>query len=539
MSGGTLLAAPNWLGDLVMSTALLPRLSDQRPAPSRLVLSVRRRWLPLLAGDPRIDEILPYERTGRHRGPGGLWRLSRDWAAADCGSALLLPPSLRVALAAAMAGIHRRIGFAEDGRGSLLRPALARPPRGEVHYVDELMLLDAAWRGGDGTPAAAPMPWLPACAAVPPGMAGETPIWALAVGATFGDAKSWPVDRLAGFAEAAVDGGARVLLLGDDAAAGIAARLGEAVADRLIDASDDRPGLVDLVGRTDLAQVASLLKSCGLFVGNDSGLMHLSAALGTPTVGLFGSSSPGWTAPRGPRVRVVRTPPFACQPCFRPDCSNDTFCLDALEPAVVLEACRDLLRSDPSDEPGVYRAVDDGPAARPTLFLDRDGVLIADPGYLHDPEQVELLPGVPEALRAAAGAGFRLVCLTNQSGIGRGYYGDEDFRRVQARLEDLLSAAGIRLDGVYYCPHAPGAGCGCRKPALGLIHAASRDARWTTASWLIGDKASDVRLALAAGLRPRLVRTGQGEGQIADLPAGVPVDADLRAAVDRLLEARS
>ncbi len=180
------------------------------------------------------------------------------------------------------------------------------------------------------------------------------------------------------------------------------------------------------------------------------------------------------------------------------------------------------------------------PAAGPAriLFLDRDGVIIEDAQYIRDPERVRLLPGAAEALRRARAAGWRIVGLSNQSGIGRGLYGEADFAAVQRRVDAELERAGAGLDALYYCPHAPEAGCRCRKPGLGLLEEAAGRFVWSAAaSWLVGDKASDVALALTAGLRACLVLTGEGARQAALLPPGAPVVVvdDLAAAVTRLL----
>ncbi len=179
-----------------------------------------------------------------------------------------------------------------------------------------------------------------------------------------------------------------------------------------------------------------------------------------------------------------------------------------------------------------------GPEPRPTLFLDRDGVLIRELDYLGDAAGVEVLPGVAEALVLAREAGFQLIGLSNQSGIGRGLFSEEDFGRVMIRLEELLDEAGAFLDGFFYCPHEPAAGCDCRKPAPGMLAEASRSFGWDPKrSWLIGDKSSDVVLARQAGLGAFLVLTGHGPEQVAEVRvrfAGDPrvrVTADLRAAV--------
>ncbi|HEX7840169.1 MAG TPA: HAD family hydrolase [Kofleriaceae bacterium] len=136
---------------------------------------------------------------------------------------------------------------------------------------------------------------------------------------------------------------------------------------------------------------------------------------------------------------------------------------------------------------------------RPALLLDRDGTLIADVGYPRDPARVEPMPGAFEALRALK-ASFALVIISNQSGIGRGLITQAEARAVHDRVVDVFGRAGIQFAGAYYCPHAPDAGCPCRKPAPGLLLDAARDLGLDLAgSVMLGDKASDVAAGLAAG----------------------------------------
>ena len=98
------------------------------------------------------------------------------------------------------------------------------------------------------------------------------------------------------------------------------------------------------------------------------------------------------------------------------------------------------------------------------IFLDRDGTIIVDKGYLSDPEGIEFLPGILDDLRALQDSGFMLIMASNQSGIGRGYFTEKDYAAVQARLDELLKSNGIAFTGYYYCPHAPDENCACRKP---------------------------------------------------------------------------
>lgn len=194
----------------------------------------------------------------------------------------------------------------------------------------------------------------------------------------------------------------------------------------------------------------------------------------------------------------------------------------------------------------IWRSAEPADRPLPTLFLDRDGVLIRDRDYLSEPEGVELLSGVAEALLAARQAGFVLIGVSNQSGLGRGYFTPEQFRAVMQELDRQLGAAGASLDGFYYCPHAPDQDCGCRKPLPGLLEEAAQATRWDPLrSWVIGDKMSDVQLGRNAGLGGCLVRTGYGaqqEERVRKLYAGddrVCIVDDLPAAVAWILGDRA
>lgn len=150
----------------------------------------------------------------------------------------------------------------------------------------------------------------------------------------------------------------------------------------------------------------------------------------------------------------------------------------------------------------------------PCLFLDRDGTIIEDPGYIADPEKVRLIPGVADTLRLFHAAGLALVIVTNQSGIGRGLYSWQDYDAVAARLDRVLAAEGVAFDAVLACSHAPdnGAPCDWRKPAPGMIQFASSTLGLDLSrSLLVGDKLSDLLAAEAAGL-PRAVHVATGQG---------------------------
>lgn len=167
---------------------------------------------------------------------------------------------------------------------------------------------------------------------------------------------------------------------------------------------------------------------------------------------------------------------------------------------------------------------------RAAVFLDRDGTLIEEAHYLADPDRVVLLPGTVEALRAIRAAGYALVVVTNQSGIARGLYSEDDFRAVQRRLEGLLAEGGVHLDAVLYCPHHPdySGPCECRKPGLGMYRQAEAALGIDlSASVYVGDRVKDVLPALQTGGIGYLVRTGYGMAEAEHLPGGITVIEDL------------
>ena len=150
-----------------------------------------------------------------------------------------------------------------------------------------------------------------------------------------------------------------------------------------------------------------------------------------------------------------------------------------------------------------------GESHKGLVLLDRDGTLIRNVPFLHDPAKVEVLPGVIDGLLQLQAAGLRLAIVTNQQGIGLGYYSVQDFIAVNQRLLRELGARGIRISKIYFCPHSLGEQCSCRKPATGMITRAMRD--FGTApeqTFLIGDSDEDMQAATDAGCRP--VRAGEG-----------------------------
>ena len=164
-----------------------------------------------------------------------------------------------------------------------------------------------------------------------------------------------------------------------------------------------------------------------------------------------------------------------------------------------------------------------GQIQRPAAFLDRDGVLNIDHGYVHRPDQLAWVAGAPQAVRLLNEAGYIVIVVTNQSGVARGYYPEPAVSQFHAALQDGLRQHGAHVDAFYYCPHHPDGAvpalsvrCDCRKPGAGMLRQAA--AEWPidpARSFMIGDKDDDVRAAQAFGIRG--IKFDSAAGPLVDL----------------------
>src|SRR5438132_1097762 len=254
--------------------------------------------------------------------------------------------------------------------------------------------------------------------------------------------------------------------------------LGSAVADRM----QIKP--VQLSGRTTIRELMAVIKRCALFLTNDTGPMHIAAAFGVPVVALFGPTDSRTTSPFGNGHTIVRHA-VECSPCLLRECPIDHRCMTRISVDEVYEAAVRQLRTM-NDECGRRNAKSDIqhsslsthhllPLRGVTVFLDRDGTLNRDSGYVTTPDALVLFPGVVEALARLNRAGVRVVVITNQSGIARGLLDNSTLEQIHDRLRALLEAGGASLDAIYVCPHAPDEGCACRKPGTALAERAVAD----------------------------------------------------------------
>jgi len=179
------------------------------------------------------------------------------------------------------------------------------------------------------------------------------------------------------------------------------------------------------------------------------------------------------------------------------------------------------------------------------VFLDRDGTINVEREFLHRPEEFQFIPGAAQAIRLLNDAGFRVIVVTNQSGIARGYYDEAAVNRLHRYMDGELIRFGASIDAYYFCPHHPEYGvddnrkaCGCRKPLAGMLLQAAADFSLDiSTSFIIGDKLADVQAGLNAGCRSILVRTGYGAEEAAKLPADIAIYDDLLTAARAIVEA--
>lgn len=187
-------------------------------------------------------------------------------------------------------------------------------------------------------------------------------------------------------------------------------------------------------------------------------------------------------------------------------------------------------------------------APRPAIFLDRDGTLAHEVGYINHPSRFRLYPWAIDAVRLINHAGLLAVVVTNQAGVARGYFPESVVHEVHDSLRAAMQSGGARLDAIYYCPHHPDVGeppyrldCGCRKPRPGLLRRAAAElGADLERSFVVGDRHGDLTVAWSVGARGALVKTGYGLGELLHLSPRWPRPPDVVAehvldAVERIL----
>ena len=346
-----LVRATNWVGDAVMSIPALETIRGRWPSAEIAILA--RPWVAEIYRDQGYaDRIVVFDHAGAHRGVFGVERLAGEIRRERFETAVLLQNAFEAAWIARRAAIPERIGYARDGRGSLLTQAIAVPQCGEIPPHESYYYLELLRRAGwiERLPvvneirlrvdfAKAQLAESRLCEA---GVRSRTPTSlriALAPGAAYGTAKCWPPERFAALADRLIaDFDADVIIFGSASEREVARRIAAAMKHRA----------TVLAGETRIGDLPALLAACQLFIGNDAGAMHVAAAVGLPVVTVFGPTDPEGTAPVTPRRSLVRHA-VSCSPCFLRYCPVDHRCMTRVEVHQVYEAARAwLARSEAS-----------------------------------------------------------------------------------------------------------------------------------------------------------------------------------------------
>ena len=334
-----LIRATNWVGDAIMA---LPALHAVRAKfPDAHLAIVARPYVADLYRDQDIcDQLIPYDSNGQHRGWRGREALAAELREQKFDRALLLQNAFDAAWLVRRAHIAERIGYARDGRSLLLTKSVPVPQAGEIPAHEKFYYLELLRRIGwldrlpDDSQIELKVPGAARHRALQTlseaGARQHARRIAVGAGASYGSAKCWPPDRFAkALNEFLTDAGVEVVLFGTPAES--------AVCDAI--ASSLRRPCVNLTGKTTISDLPGLLSQCHLFLGNDSGAMHVAAAVGLPVVAVFGPTDPNGTAPVTPRATIVQQKPY-CSPCFLRRCPTDHRCMTAITPEMVHAALR-------------------------------------------------------------------------------------------------------------------------------------------------------------------------------------------------------
>lgn len=336
-----LVRATNWVGDAVMSLPALEAVRENFPG-SRISVLAKPWVTPIFESHPAVDQIIPFKkRQGYLRGSLDMFRLCSRIRNGGFDLTVLFQNAFEAALVARLGGSRYIVGYDADARGFLLtHPVKRNEAVLRVHQVEYYLCILRAM--GWEAPNRDPVLYVSERHIDEAkhllrshGLEAEDFLVGIGPGAIYGKTKRWPPERFARIGDQAVEKwGAKVLVMGSRAESRICERLCKTMTH----------GSVNICGLTSLGVAIALVSLFGIFITNDSGLMHISAALGVPTVAIFGSTDPVATGPRGPNTRIVKHD-VDCAPCLKPVCPKDYRCLLEIEPEEVWEAMEDLKRS--------------------------------------------------------------------------------------------------------------------------------------------------------------------------------------------------
>jgi heptosyltransferase-2 len=333
-----LIRSTNWIGDAIMTLPAVQAVKSTFPRARMTVLA--KPWVAEIFRLCRdIDEVILFQSPGIHSGAAGKLRLARELKSHNFDAAILLQNAIEAAIITWLAGIPGRGGYNSDARGFLLTHSVKRTQAirkvHQIHYYLE-MVKALGCRPGEAVVRLHPGDEYRALAEkmfARQGIRSEGFIVGLAPGATYGPAKRWLPERFAAVSDRLIeDASAQVILFGS--------REDRKVADLV--AQHTRHRLFNIAGITNLTEAIAVIAGCGLFISNDSGLMHIAGALNVPTVAVFGSTNPVTTSPIGDRSIVIYKA-ASCSPCLKETCPTDFRCMEMISVEEVYETARGLL----------------------------------------------------------------------------------------------------------------------------------------------------------------------------------------------------
>lgn len=336
-----LVRATNWVGDAIMSIPALSAMRQRWPE-AHITILARPSVAELYSGQPFVDRLMPLPAVSRS--PFAMEQAARGLREERFDCAVLLQNAFSAAWLVWRARIPQRIGYARDGRGVLLTEAIALPKTGEIPDHEAFYYL-ALLRGAGWLETIPEVTQISLCLSAgaigvaearlrEAGLRPDAQRIALAPGAAYGSAKCWPPERFAAVADALIDEfAADVILFGASSELEICRQ----IANRM----HRRP--VILAGQTSIGELPALFSRCRLFVGNDSGAMHVAAAVGVPVVAVFGSTDPHGTAPVTSQRKLVQHS-VACSPCFLRECPIDHRCMVRVPVRDVRDAAAEWLK---------------------------------------------------------------------------------------------------------------------------------------------------------------------------------------------------